>query len=120
MGLWDSPEVCLSLIHVLSLTTFDRLNSLGHWSKDLPLISEAEETVRLLGGAQNILECLLDSLKATISAVNSALRPFQNGKGLESLPNEVLSMIFKCAGSRSSLSRVCHRFRQVALDIPQL
>lgn len=99
---------------------FDSLNNLGHWSKDLPLISEAEETVRLLGSAQNILECLLDSLQANISAVTTALRPFQCGRGLDSLPNDILSMIFVYIGSRSTLSLVCRHFRQVALSIPQL
>lgn len=123
MGLWDSPQVCVSLINVSFLTnktTFDRLNTLAHWSKDLPLISEAEEMLRILGGAQNILKCLLESLQATISAGENALRPFQYGRGLESLPDDVLSMVFVYAGSRSTLSRVCRRFHQVASGIPRL
>lgn len=126
-GLWNSEILHRyvqlpgrPIVIVRYLKTADRLNHLEHWSKDLPLISEAESTLRLLGGAQNILECFLETLQATISDVASALGPFQCGKGLDSLPDDVLSMILVYAGSRTEQSLVCRRFRRVASSIPQL
>lgn len=100
--------------------THHSLDHLEHWSKGFPLMSKAQASLRSLAGVEHLLEHLLESLQAAATAITTALLPFQRGKGLDSLPDDVLSMIFVYVGSSFRLTGVCRRFRQVAFGIPQL
>ena len=63
---------------------------------------------------------LSNSLDATIDILQTTLLLTPLKEGLNVLPDEVLAMIFQLVGDGETLSLVCHRFRRIASNIPQL
>lgn len=62
----------------------------------------------------------MQSVQESIDAIRSAYRPFSFGRGLSSLPDELLQMVFEYIADIKTLSLVCRRFRRVVLDSPRL
>lgn len=63
-------------------------------------------------------------IQKAVDTLQVALQSFSFGKGIDSLPNEVLSMIFETYNGlgekTSNLSLVSRQFRRIVLDSPRL
>lgn len=62
----------------------------------------------------------MQSVQGSIDAIRNAYQPFSFGRGLASLPDELLRMVFENVADSKILSLVCRRFRRVVLDSPRL
>lgn len=77
-----------------------------------------------------MLQGLWGTLQETVKAIKENLRTFKLGKGLASIPDEVLSEILEhvvkfnygliSIYDRGNLSLVCRRFRRVVLETPRM
>lgn len=90
---------------------------------------EARSTLRNLKNVKNVLASLSSSLNETIMGIEEYIHPFERGKGLASIPDEILSKIFEHAEenlirvritTKEKLSLVCRRFRRIVLKTPRL
>lgn len=65
-------------------------------------------------------------MQETVDALRVAIRPFSFGKGIDTLPDEILSIIFESLGpgwfrfATRTLNLVSRRFRHVVLNTPRL
>lgn len=101
-----------------------RLQLLEHWTEDPNLLDEATVSIRHLKSQRDVLMSHLQMIQKAVDALQVALQPLSFGKGIDSLPNEVLSMIFETytglGEKTSNLSLVSRRFRRIVLDTPRL
>ncbi|KAH8111956.1 hypothetical protein DFH11DRAFT_1745393 [Phellopilus nigrolimitatus] len=89
-------------------------------------ISQGKSALRALKSLQMTLNVLSNLAKETTSAIQSILCPLVLQDGIESLPNEILAMIFEyfCVNKDADtncpviLSHVSRRFRGLALGLP--
>ena len=93
-------------------------------------MSESKASLQSLRNAGSLLFALQESLQQAVVVLEDSLLPFEFGRGLSSIPDEVLSIIFeyvyRCHPPylRSPpllwLSLVCRRFRNVISSNPLL
>lgn len=121
------PLIGSSLYSSLALRVmlnFISLKNLDHWSEAPFVVSEARSTLRNLENVRRVLAGLSASLEETVNDIKQHILPFELGKGLAAIPDEVLSMIvehavreyysknaFTLKDTRADLSLVCRRFR---------
>ena len=96
------------------------MKGLNNALEDFGVIGDAMGTLRSLKGAFRTLNDLLKSLTASIITLESTILPFQLEKGLYTLPDDILSMIFQFVGDRKTLFLVSRRLLEVASKVPQL
>lgn len=106
------------------------LKNLGHWSASPELLSAARATLRDFENVKAVLAGLSASLEETLKEIKERIGPFELGKGLSSVPDEILSKIFEHATggpkehnhavTKGNLSLVCRHFRGVVLNTPRL
>ncbi|KLO07995.1 hypothetical protein SCHPADRAFT_944788 [Schizopora paradoxa] len=108
----------------------------GRSLTDAPLdVQETRASLRRMKDAKNTLSSLLESIDETIKNVASVTAIDFRAAGLASLPDDVLAIIFEmCVDMNPSkysgndytvrystrISSVCQRFRQLALQLPDL
>lgn len=103
-----------------------RLGHLNHWTEDPSLLDEASTSIRELDSFQKVLSSYLTSIQETVDALRGAVRPFSFGNGIDTLPDEILSIIFESLGpdwsrcATRTLNLVSRRFRHVVLNTPRL
>lgn len=101
-----------------------RLQLLEHWTKDPNLLEEANVSIQHLISQRDVLMSHLHMIPKAVDTLQVALQHFSFGKGVDSLPNEVLSKIFetyKGLGEEiCNLSLVSRRFRRIVRETPKL
>lgn len=82
------------------------LKNLGHWSASPELLSAAGATLRDFENVKAVLAGLSASLEETLKEIKERIGPFELGKGLSSVPDEILSKIFEHAtgGPRNTIT----------------
>lgn len=115
--------LCANTLSLISL------KNLGHWSASPEVLSAARSTVRDFENVKAVLAGLSASLEETVKDIEKHICPFKLGKGLASIPDELLSEVFvhglgsygdDPTTSKETLSLVCRRFRRVVFNTPRL
>ena len=134
------PRSVCHFCHVLSCFTLTllacprRFNDLKQGESDDCLLSESKVTLQSLKKAGSLLANLQKSLQQATAHLESTLLPFEFGRGLSSVPDSILSLIFEsvCPRSRNRIFRhikrpdyerlalVCRRFRDVLSSSPRV
>lgn len=102
-----------------------RLGHLNHWTEDHSLLDEASTSIRELDSFQKVLSSYLTSVQETVDALRGAIRPFSFAKGIDTLPDEILSIIYESFENYDyqavtrDCSLVSRRFRRVVLNTPR-
>lgn len=125
-GLWtkDTIRRCVHFLLkpfvVLMQYAALSLNGLRNYEENPALVSEANATLECLKNVSRMLADLSKSLNTSISTLRTSVLPFQLEKGLNSLPDDILAIVFQHVGSCKMVNTVCRRFYHVASNLPRL
>ena len=112
--LYQMPFVC-------ALLTNCRLQDLRYLKDDRDLVASARLALSDLKSARDDLSKHLKTLKEASDSIETSLRPFEFGRGIESLPEDVLRMIFEAADNiNDEPDFVCRDFQRIVTSTPRL